>query len=62
VKDMQETEDRELEHYLRGGDALSQAYAGLRNEQPSAALDQFVLAHARAAVRSRAGKRLWQRP
>jgi hypothetical protein len=45
------TDDRELERYLQGGDSLSRAYAELKSERPTAALDQAVLAQAKAALR-----------
>ena len=48
---MSTTEDRELERYLQRSDALSRAYAELKSERPSPALDHAVLAQARAALR-----------
>jgi len=45
------TDDRELERYLQGGDSLSRAYAELKSERPTPALDQAVLAQAKAALR-----------
>jgi hypothetical protein len=52
-------DDRDLERYLRHDDALSRAYAELKSERPSPALDQAVLARARDALKSapRGGKR-----
>jgi len=46
------TDDRELERFLQRGDALSRAYAELKSERPSPALDQAVLARARDALKS----------
>lgn len=48
---MNATDDRELERYLQGGDSLSRAYAELKSERPTPALDQAVLAQAKAALR-----------
>jgi len=45
------TDDRELERYLQGGDSLTRAYAELKSERPTPALDQAVLAQAKAALR-----------
>lgn len=55
---MSATEDRELERYLQRGDALSRAYAALKSERPSPALDQAVLARARDVLQGqpRVGK------
>lgn len=47
---MNAIDDRELEHYLQRGDSLSRAYAELKSERPSPALDQAVLARARDAL------------
>ncbi len=47
---MSASDDRELERYLKRGDVLSRAYAELRSERPSPALDQAVLARARDAL------------
>ena len=41
---MSNVDDRELERYLRHDDPLSRAYAELKSERPSPALDQAVLA------------------
>ena len=56
---MSSADDRDLERYLRHDDALSRAYAELKSERPSPALDQAVLARARDALKStpRGGKR-----
>ena len=48
---MNAPDDRELERYLQGGDSLSRAYAELKSERPTPALDQAVLAQAKAALR-----------
>jgi hypothetical protein len=45
-------DDRDLERYLRRDDALSHAYAALKAERPSPALDQAVLARARDAIKN----------
>lgn len=50
---MSAADDRELERYLQRGDALSRAYAALKSERPSPALDQAVLARARDALQGR---------
>lgn len=47
---MSAADDRELERYLQRSDALSRAYANLKTERPSPALDQAVLARARDAL------------
>jgi hypothetical protein len=44
-------DDRDLERYLRRDDALSRAYAELKSQRPSPALDQAVLARARDALK-----------
>jgi hypothetical protein len=49
---MSTVDDRDLERYLRGDDAVSRAYSELKAERPSPALDQAVLARARDALRS----------
>ena len=54
---MSTVDDRDLERYLRRDDALSRAYAELKSERPSPALDQAVLARARDALRSSAPMR-----
>lgn len=48
---MNAPDDRELERYLQGGDSVSRAYAELKSERPTPALDQAVLAKAKAALR-----------
>jgi hypothetical protein len=50
-------DDREFERYLRHDDPLSRAYAELKSERPSPALDQAVLARARDALKSAAPAR-----
>jgi hypothetical protein len=59
---MSTADDRDLERYLRRDDALSRAYAELKSERPSPALDQAVLARARDALhqapRARATRKL----
>ncbi len=47
---MSTADDRDLQRYLERGDALSRAYAELKSERPSPALDQAVLARARDAL------------
>lgn len=54
---MSSVDDRELERYLRHDDPLSRAYAELKSERPSPALDQAVLARARDALKSAAPAR-----
>ena len=54
---MSNVDDRELERYLRHDDPLSRAYAELKSERPSPALDQAVLARARDALKSAAPAR-----
>ena len=49
---MSTVDDRDLERYLRGDDAVSRAYSDLKTERPSPALDQAVLARARDALKS----------
>jgi hypothetical protein len=49
---MSTVDDRDLERYLRGDDAVSRAYSELKAERPSPALDQAVLARARDALKS----------
>ncbi len=58
-------DDDQLEAFLRGEDAASRAYAGIKDTQPSADLDAAVLAFAHtAAVKNPLPSRLhrWQRP
>lgn len=49
---MSATDDRDVERYLKRDDALSRAYAELKSERPSPALDQAVLARARDALKA----------
>lgn len=49
---MNSAEDRDFERYLSGDDALSRAYADLKSDRPSPALDQAVLARARDALKA----------
>ena len=49
---MSTADDRDIERYLKRDDALSRAYAELKTERPSPALDQAVLARARDALQS----------
>jgi hypothetical protein len=48
---MTEPDDRELEQYLAGGSKLSRRYRDASGESAPAALDEIVLAQARAAAR-----------
>ena len=49
---MSGADERDLERYLGRDDPLSRAYAELKSERPSPALDQAVLARARDALQT----------
>ncbi len=48
---MKKSDDRQLQDYLQGEDGVSPAYAHLRQEKPSAELDERILLAARSAIK-----------